>query len=145
VAKRGKDSNPLPRLCLGSFKQAPFCSSPRWSLQIVWRTKNEVSLQGSLGKNTFQVNDEEGIGLASKPCYAKLTSSDRIRCKMIVWANNRCKCFRLVSKVKGLRTRVVLKYRTVGCRTTETHRSVLYSVPQKGMEQLVRRTSGVVE
>jgi hypothetical protein len=43
--------------------------------------------------------------------------------------------------VKGLRTGLILKYRTVGCLSTETHRYVLYSVPQKGMEQLIGHVS----
>ena len=43
--------------------------------------------------------------------------------------------------MKGLRTGLVLKYCTVGCLSTETHRYVLYFVPQKGMEQLIGHVS----
>lgn len=43
--------------------------------------------------------------------------------------------------MKGLRTLVILKYGIVDCRSVETHRVVLYFVPQKGMKQQVRHNS----
>lgn len=43
--------------------------------------------------------------------------------------------------MKGLRTLVVLMYRIVDCRSVETHRDVLYFIPQKGIKQQVRHIS----
>ena len=48
-------------------------------------------------------------------------SSDWTRCRTIVRAQNQCQCYRSLQKEKGLRTRVFLKYRTVGSRSSEMY------------------------
>jgi hypothetical protein len=55
-------------------------------------------------------------------------SSDWTRCRTIVRAQNRCQYYRSLQKEKGLRTRVFLKYRTVGSRSSEMYEAccILY-------------------